>query len=111
MQAGHTPCVLFSLPGNQSVSLTIHKHDAARLVRQFGRHGLQAQVLKLNIRQEALSSSSSGGGRQQQQQQQDDFVTSVRVLTKAVHMNSVSLDVENFRFLFCPPDRQVRSWR
>ncbi|KAF6251443.1 hypothetical protein COO60DRAFT_1628939 [Scenedesmus sp. NREL 46B-D3] len=109
---GHTPCVLFSLPGNQAISLTLHSKDAARLVRQYGRNGLQAQVLRLNIQQAPPCSSASSGGSsdddsQQQQQQQQQPLASVRVLPKEVHMNSVSLAVENFRFLFCPPDRLV----
>jgi hypothetical protein len=65
---------------------------------------LQAQVLRLNIQQAPPSSSSSSDGSQQQQQQP---LVSVRVLPKEVHMNSVSLEVENFRFLFCPPERLV----
>jgi hypothetical protein len=75
-------------------------------VRQYGRNGLQAQVLKLNIQQAPPSSSSSSSDGSEQQQQQQPLV-SVRVLPKEVHMNSVSLEVENFRFLFCPPERLV----
>ncbi|WIA44499.1 hypothetical protein OEZ86_007240 [Tetradesmus obliquus] len=99
---GHTPCVLFSLPGNTALSLSLDAKDAARLVREYGRNGLQAQVLRLNIQQEPPCSSSSS-----EQQQQQQPLASVRVLPKEVHMNAVSLDVENFRLMFCPPDRLV----
>jgi hypothetical protein len=74
-------------------------------VREHGRNGLQAQVLRLNIQQAPPGSSSSSSNGSQQQQQQP--LVSVRVLSKEVHMNSVSLTVENFRFMFCPPDRLV----
>lgn len=43
----------------------------------------------------------------EQQQQQQPPLASVRVLPKEVHMNAVSLAVENFRLMFCPPDRLV----
>jgi hypothetical protein len=76
-------------------------------VRHYGRNGLQAQVLRLNIQPEAPSSGSSSSSSSSEQQQQQPLA-SVRVLPKEVHMNAVSLEVENFRFLFCPPDRLVR---
>jgi hypothetical protein len=76
-------------------------------VRQYGRNGLQAQVLKINIQQAPPSSSSSSSSSDGSQQQQQQPLVSVRVLPKEVHMNSVSLEVENFRFLFCPPERLV----
>eukprot|EP00879_Flechtneria_rotunda_P030280 GHRR01032895.1.p1 GENE.GHRR01032895.1~~GHRR01032895.1.p1 ORF type:complete len:189 (+),score=56.19 GHRR01032895.1:149-715(+) len=94
-------------------------------VRQYGRNGLHAQVLKLNITQSPSSSSSSKRSRKSSNNSSSDSsnrgsidlqvgaaaetqpIASVRVLPKAVHMNSVTLDVENFRFMFCPPDRRV----
>jgi large subunit ribosomal protein L25 len=81
-------------------------------VRQYGRNGIQARVLRLNIYQaqpataaaaaaeEPASSSSSSSSA--------GLLTSVRVLPKLVHVHSVTQQVENFNFMFCPQDRLVR---
>ncbi|KAF8060298.1 rplY [Scenedesmus sp. PABB004] len=123
-KGGHTPCVLFSLPGNDSLPLAMDSRDAERLVREFGRNGLQAQALQLNIiaapppraprgqaaQQQAAPQAQPPPPQQQQQQQEAQAQAApraVRVLAKAVHVNSVTLGVENVRFLFCPRDRTV----
>jgi hypothetical protein len=46
--------------------------------------------------------------QQQQRQRPPQPLASVRVLPKEVHLNSVSLAVENLKLLFCPRDRRVR---
>jgi len=103
-------------------------------VRQYGRNGLQAQVLQLNIYQErpaaaaaaesaaaaaavAESATSSSSAQPLQQEEADipsssssgsSLLTSVRALPKYVHIHSVTQEVENFNFLFCPQQRLVK---
>ncbi|GBF95346.1 50S ribosomal protein L25 [Raphidocelis subcapitata] len=85
---GRTPGLLFSLPGERHVLLDLETKEAAAHVRNFGRNGLLARVMRLELRDA-----------------EGQPLGALRVLPKAVHINSSTLAVENLRLMYLPRDR------
>ncbi|KAI8475988.1 MAG: ribosomal protein L25/Gln-tRNA synthetase [Monoraphidium minutum] len=89
-RAGRTPALLFSLPGERHVLLDLATKEAAAHVRNYGRNGIKARVMRLELQDEA-----------------GQPLGAVRVLPKEVHMNSSTLAVENLRLMYLPRDRRA----
>jgi large subunit ribosomal protein L25 len=90
-KVGRLPATLSSLPSNNaSILLHLDIKEGATLVRKFGRNGVLARPLRLEILDE-----------------DSNCIRSLRVLTRNVHINSQTQDLENLTFLFCPQNRVV----
>ena len=48
-RGGRTPAQVFSLPGERRLLIDLDSKDAAALVRSYGRNGLLARVLKVEV--------------------------------------------------------------
>lgn len=76
--------------GNQALPIDVVLKDAAKWVRTFGRSGIMARVMQLNI-----------------VDSEDQLLRACRVLARNVYVNAKTLQLESINFMYCPQQRIV----
>lgn len=80
--------------------------DAAKWVRTFGRNGILARVMQLNI-VDGTAASEAPDAAAGAAPAPPRLLKSVRVLPRQVYVEPRSLQLESINFMYCPQERVV----
>ncbi|CAK0781624.1 hypothetical protein CVIRNUC_005427 [Coccomyxa viridis] len=90
-RGGRTPGILFSLPGDASVLVSMETKHLNTLLRKHERSGLLSQIFSLHLERDEDGASPAV----------------FPVLPRIMHRDALTDEVENLTLMFCPPDRVV----